>query len=319
MKFQHESGSTLIAGAIISALLTTLGVPVATAATPPKPAANTCVVANDEAIADLFRRWNLALASLDSSRVAALYWPNAVLLPTVSNVPRTDTASIKDYFVHFLQKYPRGQIVKRITHHGCNVSVDAGLYDFSVMDPSGNASVVSARYTFVYTYRDGVWKIQHHHSSAMPEPVGAPPAAHEAAHDDTHDEAPTLEKSTAEKASAEKKTLNTADAPPEEGAMRPSTPPRARIQLESAPRTPTSYLNVEQRRKVGRETVGLKVCATRADAGRSFEISDAAPHAEANDAALSWAKAARWSVTGTPSAEDPVCAQVVVRFTDAGT
>lgn len=170
------------------------------------PAANVggaCVVATDENIADLFRKWNLALSTLDSARVASLYWPNAVLLPTVSNVPRTDTASIKDYFDHFLKKFPRGTIVKRIIHHGCNVSVDAGLYDFSVMDAAGNASSVSARYTFVYTYKDGEWKIQHHHSSAMPEPVGAAAskpdhhdeASHEAAHhEDTHEEASTAEK-----------------------------------------------------------------------------------------------------------------------------
>lgn len=276
-----------------------------TTATPAATAGGSCVVATDEAVAELFRKWNLALASLDSARVTALYWPNAVLLPTVSNVPRTDAASITDYFDHFLKKFPRGTVVKRVTHHGCNVSVDAGLYDFSVMDPAGNASTVSARYTFVYAYRNGEWKIQHHHSSAMPEPVGSTAKGDhdEPSHDSAHDGAAQNEASTAEKKSAR---------------VAETSGERLRIQLESTTRTPSSFLNAEQRRKVGRETVGLKVCAASRDGERSFEISDAAPHAEANDAAVAWAKASRWSVTGNPSAERPACAQVVVRFTDMG-
>ena len=49
----------------------------------PSGSPSACVFSTDEAVADLFRKWNLALASLDSAKVAALYWPNAVLLPTV--------------------------------------------------------------------------------------------------------------------------------------------------------------------------------------------------------------------------------------------
>lgn len=273
------------------------------------PSANTCVMADDAAVADLFRKWNLALATLDSSKVAALYWPNAVLLPTVSNVPRTDTALITDYFDHFLKKSPRGTIVRRITHHACNVSVDAGLYDFSVMDPAGNASTVSARYTFVYTYRDGEWKIQHHHSSAMPEPVGAAAPTHhdqdEHAADHSGD---THEGESATQATAEKKRP----------AATESSGQRLRIQLDSATRTPSSYLNAEQRRKVGRETVGIKVCTETREGERTFTVSDAAPHAEANEAAIAWAKNSRWTVSGTPTQDNPACAQVVVRFADLG-
>jgi uncharacterized protein (TIGR02246 family) len=38
-----------------------------------------------EAIAGLFDRWNEALATLNPATVADMYWPDAVLLPTVSN------------------------------------------------------------------------------------------------------------------------------------------------------------------------------------------------------------------------------------------
>ena len=297
---------------VMTGALSTTHAEARSTSSPATNAGGACVVATDDNIADLFRKWNLALSTLDSARVASLYWPNAVLLPTVSNVPRTDTASITDYFDHFLKKFPRGTIVKRITHHGCNVSVDAGLYDFSVMDAAGNASSVSARYTFVYTYKNGEWKIQHHHSSAMPEPVGAATSTsdhHDAAsHEAAHEECAHETHSTAEKKSA----------PAAAESVGKRSGEQLRIQLQSATRTPSSYLNAEQRRKVGRETVGLKVCATSRDGERSFEVSDAAPHDEANEAAVAWAKASRWSVSGNPSAEKPACAQVVVRFTDMG-
>ena len=31
--------------------------------------------------------------------------------------------------------------------------------------------VVKARYTYNYVKEDGIWKIQHHHSSVMPEEI----------------------------------------------------------------------------------------------------------------------------------------------------
>jgi hypothetical protein len=53
-------------------------------------------------VRSLFGLWNDALATLDSSVVASRYAKDAVLLPTVSDTPRTDYASIKDYFDAFL-------------------------------------------------------------------------------------------------------------------------------------------------------------------------------------------------------------------------
>ncbi|MBM4192499.1 MAG: SgcJ/EcaC family oxidoreductase [Gammaproteobacteria bacterium] len=269
-----------------------------------------CVMATDQAVADLFRSWNLALASKDSTKVAALYWSNAVLLPTVSNIPRTDTALITEYFDHFLQKSPRGTIVRRMTQHYCGVSVDAGLYEFSVMDSAGNVSTVAARYTFVYSYRDGAWKIQHHHSSAMPEPVAKTPEASPAAHTDAHTDAYA---ETHAAARVETPAKAPTEAPSEAGSAA-----MLRIELESASRTPSSKLTAEQRRKVGRETVGLKVCAASQESDRSFEVSDPAPYPEVNEAAVAWAKDATWSVSGAPTAETPACTQIVVRFAGAG-
>jgi uncharacterized protein (TIGR02246 family) len=273
-----------------------------------------CPQLTDSEVGGLFSKWNLALASLDPKRVAGLYWPDAVLLPTVSNIPRTNSAAIEDYFVHFLQKFPRGVILSRTIYHACNLALDMGLYDFSVLDAAGNISIVHARYSFAYTYRDGGWRIQHHHSSAMPEPVEAPHSATEQSaqqdHHDAHAVTPAHEGSNTTKPVAPAAHTTEPPLPPAMSAVR--------LVLDSASRTPSAMLSAEQRQKVGDATVGVKVCGHGTDGQRSFELSDPAPESEANETALAWAREARWQVTGTPDSADPVCTQIVVRFSDAG-
>ena len=138
-----------------------------------------CAPVDKASITSLFDGWNLSLATLDPDAVTQRYWNDAVLLPTVSNTPRTSPAMIRDYFVHFLEKHPRGRIDSRTVQLGCNLAIDMGTYTFSVMSPSGSLGEVAARYTFVYAFRNGEWKIAHHHSSAMPEVPGAASAADE--------------------------------------------------------------------------------------------------------------------------------------------
>ena len=133
----------------------------------------TCTKTSAQEIAALFDRWNAALATLDPDKVVALYAPDAVLLPTVSNKPRTTHEGIRDYFVHFLEKKPQGHIDFRIIKLGCNSALDTGLYTFTLHGPQGKAQKVAARYSYVYEYLNGQWLIEHHHSSALPEPVRA--------------------------------------------------------------------------------------------------------------------------------------------------
>ena len=58
----------------------------------------------EKEVGDLFYLWNDALATLDPETVAARYANGGVLLPTVSDPPRTDHECILDYFTAFLQK-----------------------------------------------------------------------------------------------------------------------------------------------------------------------------------------------------------------------
>ncbi len=136
---------------------------------------DSCTPIDKAGVSALFDGWNLSLASLDPDTVTQRYWNDAVLLPTVSNTPRTSPSMIRDYFVHFLEKHPRGRIDSRTVQIGCNLAMDMGTYTFSVMSPAGTLSEVAARYTFVYAFRNGEWRIAHHHSSAMPEVAGTAP------------------------------------------------------------------------------------------------------------------------------------------------
>lgn len=117
-------------------------------------------------VQDLFFLWNDSLKSLSPDAVALRYSRTPILLATVSDVPRTDYNSIKDYFVEFLKKKPQGVVLKSHVTQGMGWCMDAGIYEF-YMGSTGER--VTARYTFLYTFEDGEWKISHHHSSTMPE------------------------------------------------------------------------------------------------------------------------------------------------------
>lgn len=121
---------------------------------------------SEDGVRGLFSLWNNALATLDPKKVAARYAKGGVLLPTVSDTPRTDPAGIADYFVKFLKGHPQGEILESHVTIGTNWCQDVGLYEFT-MGVTGKK--VKGRYTFVYTLDGGEWKIKHHHSSMMPE------------------------------------------------------------------------------------------------------------------------------------------------------
>lgn len=124
-----------------------------------------CVPATEAQISALFDRWNASLRTLDPDKVLANYATDGVLLPTVSNKPRTTPEEIRSYFVKFLKKEPQGKIDRHIIKIGCNVAQDVGTYTFTFK----TGKPVAARYTYVYEWVNGQWLIAHHHSSAMPE------------------------------------------------------------------------------------------------------------------------------------------------------
>lgn len=128
-----------------------------------------CQNVTPQAISGLFDRWNQALKTGNPDTVAAEYADNAVLLPTLSNRVRTSPTEIRDYFVGFLKKSPVGSIDSQSIRIGCNNAISSGIYTFKF----SNGEKAQARYSYVYEYQQGQWKIVSHHSSLMPEKAGS--------------------------------------------------------------------------------------------------------------------------------------------------
>jgi len=84
---------------------------------------------SEEQVKNLFHLWNDALDTLDPELVASRYSKNAVLLPTVSDEPRTDKAGITNYFENFLKLKPQGTIVESHVQVGDGWCKDVGIYE----------------------------------------------------------------------------------------------------------------------------------------------------------------------------------------------
>merc|ERR1711966_54876 len=122
----------------------------------------------EDEVRGLFSLWNNALATEDPKAVAKRYSKAGVLLPTVSDTPRTDFASIEGYFVNFLKLKPQGEILESHVTIGKNTCSVVGIYEFTM---GATGKKVKGRYSYVYVFEDGEWKINHHHSSVMPEGI----------------------------------------------------------------------------------------------------------------------------------------------------
>jgi uncharacterized protein (TIGR02246 family) len=304
----------------------------------PLAAAESCETLEPKAVAALFDDWNFALSSLEASQVVQRYWPNAVLLPTVSNTPRTNAAMIGDYFEHFLARRPRGRVDTRTIQGGCNMAMDAGTYTFSLMDDKGVTSEVAARYTFIYQYRDGGWKILHHHSSAMPESAAsAPPVDAHAATPKPQvapkpaqaaratQSAPAPVPVPVPAASPKQAKVDGKDAPkPADHAVAPaakqggSPPTEARTamfaNLASSP-PPSKFYPPEAAKHKERGNVNLRVCAddTGAVAGTP-EVVKSSGSKLLDEAAQSWARAVKWVPATLNQRRVEGCAQIDVAF-----
>jgi uncharacterized protein (TIGR02246 family) len=131
-----------------------------------------CARATPAALDAKFAEFNAAWATKNPDTVTALFDDDAVLLATVANVPRTDPAGIRDYFVKFLKNSPVGAIDTSTIKSGCNWALRMGTWTVTLTDPASGAKTdVKARYTFLYQFEGGQWKIEHLHSSAMPEKI----------------------------------------------------------------------------------------------------------------------------------------------------
>ncbi len=135
-----------------------------------KPTNMRCAVVSDAQVESLFTKFNASWATKDPAKVTALFTKDAVLLATVSNTPRTTPEAINDYFVKFLKGSPVGIIDTSTIKRGCNDIARVGTWTVKLTDPAtGTVNDVKARYSFIYKMEGKEWKIDHLHSSMMPE------------------------------------------------------------------------------------------------------------------------------------------------------
>ena len=131
---------------------------------------STCVKLTPAELDAQFGAFNAAWASKSPDAVTALFEDDAVLLATVASVPRTDSAGVRNYFVKFQKNNPVGRIDSSTIKSGCNWALRAGTSTVTLTDAiTGAKTDARARYSFLYEFEDGQWKIEHLHSSVMPE------------------------------------------------------------------------------------------------------------------------------------------------------
>lgn len=168
--------SIIAAGAALSAVAFAGPATVGTAAASMHGAAASPSVATSRGhapskaqIAARFDRWEAAVETGDAEKVADLYAPDAVLLPTLSPEIRTTRDGIVDYFEHFLARNPTGEKIRSVVKVlDARSAIDTGLYRFTFHNADGTTASADARYTYVYEKRDGKWWIINHHSSLVP-------------------------------------------------------------------------------------------------------------------------------------------------------
>ena len=121
-----------------------------------------------------FKTWNDALLEKDFEKVASLYSSTDLsFLPTVSPKFIRDGQSTKEYFMNFLKKLPSGTITADdVQSFGPDAYLHTGMYTF-MTGPDEDRRPVEARFSYMWRKVDGVWKIVHHHSSAVPKVPGA--------------------------------------------------------------------------------------------------------------------------------------------------
>jgi uncharacterized protein (TIGR02246 family) len=152
-------GSAIMTGAALAVAL-----PAAAKTKAPK-----CVTVTQAQVEGLFKQFNDGFQTQNPDVMVPLFSRDAVLLPTVSGKMRTDAAGIRDYFVSFLANKPFGTITESETTLGCNMATRVGNWTVKLTNPTtGEVSDASARFSFVYVYEDGKWKIAHLHSSLRP-------------------------------------------------------------------------------------------------------------------------------------------------------
>jgi uncharacterized protein (TIGR02246 family) len=110
-------------------------------------------------------RWSAAYSGNDPETIAGNYWPDAILLGTVSPIMSEGTQAIITYFTPTKGTGNKNTIDERRTIVINDTAVVVtGFYTFTRM-VEGKAAPGPSRFTMLVTKRGSEWRIAHHHSS----------------------------------------------------------------------------------------------------------------------------------------------------------
>src|SRR5712692_2023736 len=110
-------------------------------------------------------KWSAAFSSNEPEAVVKKYWPDAILLGTVSPVISQGTDAIQKYFTPIKGTGNKNAIQERHTIViNDNTILVTGFYEFTRMQ-EGKPVPGPSRFTMLITKRSGEWGILHHHSS----------------------------------------------------------------------------------------------------------------------------------------------------------
>ena len=116
-------------------------------------------------------RWSSAYTANDLDAVVSSYWPDAILLGTVSPVMSEGSAAIRTYFTPLPKSGNRNLVGERRTIVlNESAVIVTGFYEFTRMK-DGVAVPAPSRFTMLMVKRGNEWKIQHHHSSPHVQPA----------------------------------------------------------------------------------------------------------------------------------------------------
>ena len=111
----------------------------------------------------LMERLNAALKTRHPDRVTELFAKDAEFLGFASSVPRNSYASIREYFLYYLQFEPQVRVNSLQVQSGCNFFVDSGTLVLTLRSkPAAETRVLDVRYNMSFAFVDGDWRITHY-------------------------------------------------------------------------------------------------------------------------------------------------------------
>ena len=120
---------------------------------------------------ELAERWSSAFTQADMNALMALFAPDAVFFGTSSKAIVAGTDGIRNYFENSLlgcSRYVSVLTDIHVTALSDDVAIIAALNKITITD-NNHSDDLMGRLSIAARKREGLWKIEHFHRSALPE------------------------------------------------------------------------------------------------------------------------------------------------------